>query len=554
MNITHKSIEGDLFLLKCCMSYFLSGSNPYQFSINPSPATSAQLSYHDMVYSISNIVAHFDSKRDTKIAAKKKPLRNEVRFEHFPHPKVRVVSDIVEAKLLLDYSVSTGQSFILISAWTGAKSNEVLLLARNTFNFRSDGMSHIRMWHWICAAPDAASCPQFNGKGLATLGSGVRSAFQVPKRPVAGLSPTRRFNSTLLCFTRGDLNTSRRLHEQCISLLGIDQCQRCVPIATSQPDLSDTSLAAAVRATRFVVLLPSEEESKQRPCGTFLDTVWAAWVSESMLLGAVPILNAQCRGKASEDLHLHLLPLLYADFAKDYFAEAQLLETHAAMVAGRDAFSTAALYFPFWLQRIVPFPSLQKHLTRGRSRHEVFLHDHFPLILHTLAAASPSELQPSASCSGREAPLRREREREKEKERDREREKETIDVDIVLPRCCESMEGDLLWIKGLLTQSRWAEDGLRMRIFVYYKCPWCLPAPRLNQWTEDCLQTEDAADCAARDRLIRQHGGVFLLDELPYPVSAALQLIESAAFDLNGPNGKEASVAASLFLHRFTLA
>ena len=106
--------------------------------------------------------------------------------------------------------------------------------------------------------------------------------------------------------------------------------------------------------------------------------------------------------------------------------------------------------------------------------------------------------------------------------------------------CCKSVSGDLLWMRGDLAQ-KWRGlqmNGLQLQLFD-------IPASLLANFT--------SSPSPIRDRFIEQHGGLHILDELTLPsgpgstatgtvTRADVVLVEHSAFDLDGPNAKEATV------------
>ena len=74
-------------------------------------------------------------------------------------------------------------------------------------------------------------------------------------------------------------------------------------------------------------------------------------------------------------------------------------------------------------------------------------------------------------------------------------------TEIVIPRCCETVAGELSWISSL---ARVVDT-----ISVYYKCPWCLPPSMASAW-----QSEISRSTVLRERVL-DHGGTILLDALP---------------------------------------
>jgi hypothetical protein len=74
-----------------------------------------------------------------------------------------------------------------------------------------------------------------------------------------------------------------------------------------------------------------------------------------------------------------------------------------------------------------------------------------------------------------------------------------------------------------------------------FSSPWCIPASLLANFT--------SSPSPIRDRLIEQHGGLHILDELTLPsgpgstvTRADVVPMEHSTFDLDGPNAEEATV------------
>lgn len=124
-------------------------------------------------------------------------------------------------------------------------------------------------------------------------------------------------------------------------------------------------------------------------------------------------------------------------------------------------------------------------------------------------------------------------------------------LEIVLPRCCESSEGDLSWLKSIL-QDYQTIDGF-LRVSVYYKCPWCIPISKANEWMGEYdryfqyLEEEVANNSNTSStnlltsgyEVLVSKGGILLLDEIVTPKHNAYDIVrEYPAFDWF-VNGKE---------------
>jgi hypothetical protein len=223
---------------------------------------------------------------------------------------------------------------------------------------------------------------------------------------------------------------------------------------------------------------------------------------------------------------------MWAAFANDHLTEDNLIAFQAAMIAKRNEYSISFLFLPYWIHYMARFPMLDAHITRGRTKVAYFHANALPK-LTAVASSKPFTLGKksagqevicgSQSINSGDTAVAGDR-----------------GVDIVLPRCCESATGDLLWVRELAQRWQGSQmNGLQLRFFVYYKCPWCIPSSLLANFTSSASLT--------RDRLIEQHGGVHILDEMtllsePSSVRSNVAIAEHSAFDLDGPNAKEATV------------
>lgn len=157
-------------------------------------------------------------------------------------------------------------------------------------------------------------------------------------------------------------------------------------------------------------------------------------------------------------------------------------------------------------------------------------------------------------------------------------------IDLIIPRCCESVAGDLHWLDMLLRAAASRPAGTTasrpfLRVSIYYKCPQCLPRSRFQSWIHDVMSHFPAfsmnnnfdprtnGNTSTRDagyEQIAQQYGILLLDEIvsfPHVDSKIKQsdsnrkavtapdfeVREYAAFDWQ-VNGKEATVRKALTL------
>jgi len=237
-------------------------------------------------------------------------------------------------------------------------------------------------------------------------------------------------------------------------------------------------------------------------------------------------MDQACKYSEWNSLGDQQLPVLWVNISNtpQYLSEDRLLSLYTQFLRNQANFSISSLLLPYWIGMISPLKEIDAHIPRGRSRHEAFINKYALRIVSALNSINSLRNKKSdiicAASSGNS---------------------NAIEIDIVIPRCCESIKGDLVWVTKLMSNR---SPSLKLRLFVYYKCPWCVPRSHLTKWTAPCesnySQLLSRAECMQRDRIIQQHGGIHLLDELTGSVGGA-SLIESQAFDLLGPNAKEAT-------------
>jgi hypothetical protein len=156
-------------------------------------------------------------------------------------------------------------------------------------------------------------------------------------------------------------------------------------------------------------------------------------------------------------------------------------------------------------------------------------------------------------------------------------------IEIVIPRCCESLQGDLVWVHHLVAFTKQAKRQQQqhhhhpLTISIYYKCPWCLPKSYLHDWLpslfhsttdsinitknnskNDNININDgevhrsslklsSIDRAHAVELIRSLGcnGIEVLEDFTalQSNSSLVVIREVPAFDLH-VNGKEATVSS----------
>ena len=533
--------------LKCCTSYFLGGQSIYKLSSNLSLSSdSPPLQYQQLLFNAMNIARIFQLRNDDRLMRFKMPNRIESRYEHVPLPRVVFISNVEEAKKVLNFSSATAQKYTLISSYQTSSDAELLNLASSVVTNRNGFRDKILDWHWMISGKDSLKRTLLSPflKQRSLLNAGIRTNFPIPNALTTTAENALNRSVTLTCFSRADIQKNRLLRERCVSFLGVAQCDKCVHISSSEPPPTN-AYATALLSSRFVVVLPDGKAGLMHPdhCDAIADTVLSSWVAEAILSGTIPILDSTCKqvlkGHEEEGGVLHQLPVLWSVIATDHLTEEFLRTSQANMIAKRNEYSISSLFLPYWIHRVAQFPMLDAHITRGRSRVAFFAANALPKLT---AVAHSKPFQPEKKLSGQEkicsSPLTTSR-REGEDAGNR-------GVDIVLPRCCESVSGDLLWVRDLAQKWRGSQmNGLQLRFFVYYKCPWCIPASLLANFT--------ASPSPTRDRLIKQHGGVHVLDELTLPsgpgptatgtvTRADVVLVEHSAFDLDGPNAKEATV------------
>ena len=97
---------------KCCTSYFLGGQSIYKLSSNLSLSSdSPPLQYQQFLFNAMNIARIFQLRNDDRLMRFKMPNRIESRYEHVPLPRVVFISNVEEAKKVLNFSSATAQKY-----------------------------------------------------------------------------------------------------------------------------------------------------------------------------------------------------------------------------------------------------------------------------------------------------------------------------------------------------------------------------------------------------------------------------------------------------------
>ena len=522
----------------CCLSYFLGAHSVYKLASNSSAVGNQPLQGRNFILNAENLQTIFSIRHDAKITRHTIKGRIESRYEHIPSPRVLLISNINELTTALYFSSTTGQSFYFISTYQSTADADLLSQSFKLL-VAADVRDRVLGWYWSFSAKEPIPKNLFSSSysNCHIIGGGIRPQFSQPNPMEIRVANIANRNVTMSCYSRGDLANNRNMREQCISFLGVDQCDRCKFIPDMQP-LPSPSYSTALRISRFVVVLPVfQERNAAFKCDLVADTLLGSWVAEAILSGCIPILDSTCKleleKRGGHDQAFDRLPIFWTSFKGEYLTTERLLAVHADILTRRDEFDVAPLFLPFWVHKMANFPVLDAHIARGRTRYHNFMSSTIPRISDILFGDSTtsqgrrSESEAVRKICGNQG--------------DKKADITARTVDVVLPRCCESAEGDLRWVKQLVLRSqskRLHRSGLQLRFFVYYKCPWCLPASLLANFT--------AASSPPRDRLIRQHGGVHILDEIALQSAnqseSAISVQEYFAFDIEGPNAKEATV------------
>lgn len=316
------------------------------------------------------------------------------------------------------------------------------------------------------------------------------------------------------------------------------------------------------------------------------------------MAGAMPVVNMSCFLSNNIDLRGFKMKLPIIDvnayqqskttiITTTHDPRTKLLSMYNDIMTHSDLYSRAPFYLSFWLHQLLPIDETASHINRGISKHNEFIQTYIPR-LRNYMLHKPNKLLSSLDDTQEEREMC-----ELPKSRKpvaihsrMEGGSEGMTIEIVIPRCCESLQGDLAWIHHLAAfikqtkqQQQYHHHHHPLTISIYYKCPWCLPKSYLHDWLpllihsttdsinitknnskNDNISTNDgevhlsslklsSIDRAHAVELIRSLGcnGIEVLEDFTalQSNSSLVVIREVPAFDLH-VNGKEATVSLLL--------
>lgn len=339
-----------------------------------------------------------------------------------------------------------------------------------------------------------------------------------------------------------------------------------------------------------------------------------SFVQNSLLFGnAIPITSKKIMQSECLNVHSHMdclswtvnqftgrkLPIVFAEEMNDHSVSKikslrMLLSSKSVMtdwligqydrmtnMNTKDGYSVSALFFSYYLSLVMPHSQMLQHISRQGSKYSQFMSEFIPNIKYTInqspmmvtsyfyryqyklksvcmidhvpfkavndhSIISPESVEKTTLLSSRRA----------RKNQMSSFERRPV-LDIVLPRCCESMEGDLSWLKAILQDYKLSDEFFR--VSVYYKCPWCIPFSKVNEWKKEYRDYkrfieqqvarnntnsqennfDNANMMSSAYEMLLSKGGILLLDEIQTFRDPAYSIIrEYPAFDWF-VNGKE---------------
>lgn len=141
----------------------------------------------------------------------------------------------------------------------------------------------------------------------------------------------------------------------------------------------------------------------------------------------------------------------------------------------------------------------QPHIGRGVSKHNKFITQYIPRVVESLSSRGTTSIDENKEniCQTNKVEVNL-------------NSKHSFSpfpfLEIVIPRCCESISGDLRWLQTLLSIPSVRSNSsylALLRISVYYKCPWCVPESKLSIW-------ENRLNLSAAIKIINAHGYIDL--------------------------------------------
>lgn len=291
-------------------------------------------------------------------------------------------------------------------------------------------------------------------------------------------------------------------------------------------------------------------------------------ILEVLACGAVPLLASKESFLESvveqiQDKDVKQLSVEYLSTFDNYVteeAEKKLKTVFADMLLKKENYSIAPLTFAFWLSKVIPFDAMNSHISRQHSRHHAFVHQHLPFLRYNLQLSSgriqniylQNPVKVKEFCH---VPIMGNMKKTKLQMEYPTSHLAHVDseamVDIVLPRCCETIDGDLAWLQDIATSLTFGNKNQTwLRVHIYYKCPWCIPKSLYKTWKP--LIHSSRENSTAGD-ILRSKGGVYLLNDFPSSTNNFIH--HYPAFDWR-VNGKETTVCCSsslLIFHHFSL-
>ena len=423
-------------------------------------------------------------------------------------------------------------------------------------------------WFWHSPEPQKLSSYYALGKLQILRGSRFTNVLDFANRSAtvqtaAEMEMMRSKRKTFLaCFTIKAAEAGESEGDACYTSI-----RRRVPCSVVQNlpiskedkrDQKEDYLGTLSQSQYAAVLVNSNPESKKYA------GINSPWVAEAILSGAIPVIlthtcnnyqpilrSSKAAAKGEID-YMSRLPVSFVSlgnesdslFPPSLQLQLQQKETtinldehYQKSAMANKPYSISPLFLPYWLQKMLPIRHWESHISRGEKKVKEF------------TAANSAELQalkfPKAT------------------------------VEVVIPRCCEKISGELSWLQTALRSL--TPRSRQVRFTIYYKCPHCLPPSLdLNQFVLRPNQTlgsggkhaqqknrhaqqkffMDPQQLARVRQLLRSAGGIRVLDSFSNTSILNKHLTERIAFDtIYGVNAKEASAYLSHIITRYdTLA
>ena len=417
-------------------------------------------------------------------------------------------------------------------------------------------------------------------------------------------------------YHNNDDDDDTAMYDQCVRLFDHSMCHHhCVNITTLLPDVTSEYITS-LRQSKLIIVISSLDNCHSHDW----TKMTSAWIAEAMMAGAMPIVNMSCflsNNKIDLRAFKKRLPIIdlnayqqsktitvttptslssslslsssAAAAAAAYDPSIKLLAMYNDIIAHSDQYSRAPFYLSFWLHQLLPINETASHINRGISKHHEFIHTYIPRV-HNYMLHRSNKLSSSLSVVDTKEEQREMCELPKSRKPVPIIPSRLVDggsrgnaIEIVIPRCCESLRGDLAWIHHLAASTKHAKQHHphhphhSLTISIYYKCPWCLPRSYLHDWLPSLINITNnniiknnrkndnnnniisdsdvhpslklsAIDKAHAVELIRSLGynGIEVLEDFSggdqINNSVGVVIREVPAFDLH-VNGKEATVS-----------